>query len=530
MRTLAAGILCGVLLLAGCVNPGEAIPSEPSEPAPPIAAEGPHSPTGRTPTPLSVLTSADGSARIAEVDLGDASIASFSAPIRGLIVAPTQLSASRPAPVVILSHLRAPNCSDISFAFPCPGETEELRFDHGWEYLATALAHEGFISVIPDLGPAYVGAELTEPYSQKDLWSQTVSSLLTAVGNDHAGSNKLGLNLHGGVDLSTVALVAHSRSAVLVDAAISAVAPHTLGSIVTYGGSYDTFDPAAISPPAPDTPYLGIEGELDNDVGHAPSQWLGNYLNTKRSQPAAIVQLPGFGHMGINTAAVTAGLDDRTGCDIIDCASDTTQQRIFTEIVTDWLAATLLGRESQLPIKPDSPLPGELAGLPVRWLAHTPKAPLQLDPHSFQGIANQQAEICRHADLMNPAATGTSCPEPDQGVIDTVAEVLLTTGARAEVPELTASNIAVHLSPFGGSGTHPDVTLELELANNTTVEVIIPGTDPVLADRSSEHSNGTYGLNTWRTQLPEVAHSSPIVAVTLRSESRPVELRGVDLY
>lgn len=527
MRTLATGILCWALLLAGCTNPREATPSEPT---PPAAAEGPHSPTDRKLTPLSVRTSADGSAEIAEVDLGDTSVASFSTPIRGLIVAPTQLSASRPAPVVILSHLRAPNCSDISFAFPCPAETEELRFDHGWEYLATALAHEGYISVIPDLGPAYVGAELTQPYSQKDLWSQTVSSLLTAVGSDHAGSNELGLNLKGAVDLSTIALVAHSRSAVLVDAAISAVAPHTLGSIVTYGGSYNTFDPAALSPPPPDIPYLGIEGELDNDVEHAPSQWLGNYLDIKRSQPAAIVQLPGFGHMGINTTAITAGLDDRTGCDITDCASDTDQQRIFTEVVTDWLAATILNRDSQLPIQPDSPLPSELAGLPVRWLAHTPKALLQLDPHSFQAITNQQAEICRHGDLMNPAATGNNCPEPHQGVIDTVAEVLLTTGARAKVPELTATTIAVHLAPFGGSGSHPDVTLELELANNTTVAVVIPGTDPVVADRSSEHGNGIYGLSTWRAQLPEAAQSSPIVAVTLHSESRPVELRGVDLY
>lgn len=527
MRKLAAGILCGVLLLAGCANPGEAIPSEP---APPVVAAGPHSSADRKPTPWSVRTSADGNARIAEVDLGDASIASFSAPIRGLIVAPTRLSASRPAPVVILSHLRAPNCSDISFAFPCPPESSELRFDHGWEYLATSLAHEGFISVIPDLGPAYVGAELTQPYSQKDLWSQTVSSLLAAVGNDHSGSNELGLNLSGGVDLSAVALVAHSRSAVLVDAAVSAVAPHTLSSIVTYGGSYDTFDPAAISPPPPDIPYLGIEGELDNDVGHAPSQWLGNYLNIKRSQPAAIVQLPGFGHMGINTTAIAAGLDDRTGCDIIDCASDTTQQHIFTEIVIDWLAATIRGRDSQLPIKPDSPLPGELSGLPVHWLTHTPNALLHLDPHSFQAIANQQAEICRHGDLMNPAAIEASCPEPNQGVIDIVAEVLLTTGARAPVPELTADNIAVHLSPFGGSDPHPEVTLKLELSNNTTVEVVIPGTDPVLADRSSEHNNGIYGLSTWRAQLPKIAQSSPIVSVTLHSESQPVELRGIDLY
>ena len=525
LRRLLA-LVCCAALAGGCAAHPEALPPTMEDR---MRLEGPLASTDRTAAPWTVDTTNAG-VRVVRVDFGNVTAGDYAAPARGMLVLPADLSATAPAPVVVLSHLRAPTCADLSFAYPCPEGVTELRYDEGWLYLAEALAARGYVAVLPDLGPAFIASYLTEPYDQEQMWSEIVGHFLAYLrGEDSDAGDRIDLGIAGAADVSEVSLVAHSRSAMMAGALGRLVGQDNVRGVLTYGGSYDVYDLEAVTPAPADVPLLAVEGDRDADVGRAPSMWLATATRTARSQPALALQLGGLGHMGINTTAVAAGVEDRTGCDIIACLPDEQAQQAWVEVTTAWLDATTGRDSSSLPLGRLAALPREVAGRPATWLALSTDPALRVGAGEFTGNAGAEFSPCQPVDPMNPAPPAGACPLPERGVVEAIAEGVLTTGAHAQVPPTPARMVAVHLAPFGDAPSGAvEVAVELTLSSGTVVPLSIPVADPAVAVRANAESNGVYGLRTVRIALPEVAVADPVAGVRVVS-NHPILLRGLDL-
>lgn len=484
--------------------------------------EGPHADADRKLATRTETENAAGTATIIDVDFGNVSEAGFSAPARGVVVVPKQ--ASGPMPVVVMSHLRAPNCADGTFAYPCAEGIGEHRFDRGMTYLGEALAAQGYVSVIPDFGGVFVGVDVSDPYDQNKMWKAVVSRFVEGLKQD---SNRFPQP----VNLDSVGLVLHSRSAAMVDSAVDVFGEGKVKSVFTYGAAYDTFDLEHISPTPPDIPYLGLVGEGDSDVGASANLWLGHHLLDQRKQPASVVALPGLGHMLINREAAAAGIGDMIGCDVRECPDAAEHERIVSALAADWLNATVRGAASILPVSAAEPLPNKVADVEARWLASTPEAMAHIGPNEFRPVDGGTAQVCVNADPMNPEPVEQGCAVAERGVVNIVAEVNYITDGRADANVAGARGMAVHVSPSGtydAAGTAITVTLRLRDGNQ--FEYAIPETDPALVDRYSEFDNGVYQLGTVRVPLAEAVTDGEIESVRVTSAGRPVELRGVDFW
>lgn len=513
--------------LGACTSSAPSAMHESPSPSSPVA-DGPHAPTDRETAAPSVQTSADGKSTLIELDLGNVTAGEYAAPVRGVIVTPRQ--ASGPTPVVVVSHLRAPNCSDQTFAYPCADGATELRFDRGMTYLGQALAGAGYTVLIPDLGGIFVGSDLTAPYDQHHLWRTSVQQLLEKITRPNAAA-ELGVDSLAPLDLSRVGLVTHSRSGTVVEPARQLFGPDNLRAVVAYAPAYDTFDVESISPAPADVPYLAVIGLADSDVGASANLWLGHYLGQERQHSAAVVALPGLGHLLVNPAA-SAGLgDDRRGCDLVECPDAATHERVLTEVSLDWLGAYILGADTQLPVRADQELPATVAGLPAHWLAATPRAAARLAPADLAAAAAGTARVCRHVDPMSPQGAADACPEPEEGVVQIVTPVAHLTDAEAPVEVAGARGLAVHVAPAGTDprgGTALRVTVTLSDGQEHVLSVA--PTDPALRSHASEHDNGSYQLGTIRLALPAEVSAGTITQVRLQTDGQPVEVRGVDFW
>ena len=509
-------VTLAALALAACSPSGA--PSEGATPPPPApSASASAQPSER-----------DGVATVA-VDFGTATDHGFTVPKRGFVVAPTE--ASTPSPVVALSHLRAPNCSDQSFHVPCPKGTTELRYDEGMRYLGERLADEGYVAVIPDLGPVFVGEDTDDGYSQERLFEAVLADFLQGLEHDAAaGGDTFGLDLKGKVDVQRVGFLAHSRSATLVDAARATVGADRLKAVLTYGGAYDTYEAASMSPAPADVPYLGVGGLADADVGLAPQQWLGHSVVRSRTTPASVVGLPGLGHMLVNRTAAKAG-DDRVGCDVVECLDAAEHERVLTEVAMSWFGAWLRGAETDLPTAATDPLPEQVAGLRARWVAATPSAAQRFSPKDLAVEGRGAVQECVFPDPMDPSFEGTACPEPEDGVVLVPSPVAFATRATASVEAGPAQMIALHLAPAGtGTDEGTPVTVGLTFPAGSTTALHVPATDEAVRNQATDVDNGTYVLGTVRLSVPEEARGKRIIRVAVSSDSgTPVVLRGLDL-
>ncbi|WP_371174297.1 hypothetical protein [Buchananella felis] len=517
--------------LGACSNTGAGGQAGPSETAGeiemPMEQDGPHAPADREVAAPKASDSADGKSTVVEVDLGNVSIGDFSAPLRGQVVLPKQADA--PTPLVVVSHLRAPNCTDATFAYPCADGAQENRYDRGMVYLGEALAARGYAVVIPDLGGVFVGSNILEPYDQNEMWKDAVGQLARALGD--GAREKLGVELAAPVDLTHVGLVLHSRSGTVVDPAIELFGAGNVKGVFAYGPAYDTYDLANISAAPADVPYLAIAGEADADVGASANLWIGHYLDKARTQPAAVALVPGLGHMWVNRTASAAGTDDRIGCDERACPDAAEHERVMTEVALDWLGATLRGEQTTLPVSASQDLPATVAGLEARWLVHTPGALVSLQPGDFNGETEQGSRVCINPDLMDPTPVDNPCPLPEKGVVQIVTPVVYLSDARAQTRVEGAKGIALHVSP-SGSYAQPGTALKVRLSfeDGSEFEFGVDATDQALKDRASETDNGSYLLGTIRVRLPQAVAGQTVTGVHLTSEANPVELRGVDFW
>lgn len=493
--------------------------------------DGPKAPENRPLADMHSVDNAAGTARIIEVDFGNVSAGEFRAPLRGLVITPTQANA--PTPLVVVSHLRAPNCMDDSFSYPCAPGVSELRFDRGMSYLGEHLAERGFTVVIPDLGGVFIGSGIQDPYDQNTMWKNVVGRFIEALKEDseHSGVKNFGFEFPQPVDFGSVGLVLHSRSGMMVQPAIELFGQESIKSVFAYGPSYDTFELDTVTAAPADIPYLAVVGEDDHDVGPSANLWIGHYLSQPRATSAAVVSLPGLGHMFVNRAASEAGKDDRIGCEERGCLDAAEHERVMSSLASDWLQATMTGADSELPVSSNQPLPTEVAGIPARWLAHTQKAVAQVTAEDFYGATEGASKICINPDPMNPTPIENACPMPELGVVQILTPVNYLIDAAADINVSGARGMAVHMSPSGSyKSPGTAVTVALQLQDGREFSHEISDRDPVLINRNTVDENGTYVLGTVRVPLPEWVGEGVISNLRITSAGDPVELRGVDFW
>lgn len=489
--------------------------------------EGPKASLQRTVAKPAVQNSQDGQSTVIEVDFGNVSDGSFHAPARGLIITPKH--ADEKTELIVISHLRAPNCTDKSFAYPCPDQVDEFRYDRGMRYLGEHLAAQGYTVIIPDLGGIFIGADVEEPYNQQVMWQKLLNQFIDIIKSGQAEQmNKLGAKI-AQVDFSKVGLLVHSRSAMLEQAAQDIFGKTNLRSIFAYGPAYDTVELEHISDAPIDVPYLALVGSMDVDVGSSANLWLGHYATEQRTTPALSLELPGFGHMYINQAASAAKFDDRIGCDVLECPDAKAHENIIKNLTNDWFNATLKQAKSTLPITADMPLSEQVLGLPARWLGLTPNALAFVDAKAF--VNNQSdAKICVHPDPTNPKQPDNACPESENGFVQILTPVAHLSRATADVNIKGIHGLSLQLSP---SDSFDDVdgtaiTITLHRKDAEPYQIKVAPTHPAVINRQSANDNGIYRLSTVRLPLTQISDDT-INAISIESQ-KPIYLRSVDFW
>lgn len=547
MKFLKVGAaLVALLMLASCSNTGLGLNvSDVSD----SASDGPHAAADRV-IDATEISAGQNSTKIVRLDLGNSEIGEYAVPVRGTLVLPTSTSAAEAAPaesggaaakqpLIIVNHLRAPGCSDDTFAYPCTNSTER-RFDIGMTYLGEHLAEQGYAVLIPDLSPVWVGADVASPYDQTKLWQQVVSRFVAEFENQNSAALQ-GIDTSQ-LDTSQLGLVLHSRSGILLNPAVELFGADRIKGVLAYGAAYDTFDAEMLSPAPADVPYLAVSGDLDADVGASANLWLGAHLGLPRSTPAIAATVPGLGHMYVNRVLSDAGLDDRIGCEELDCPDAAEHERFLREVAADWFGWAFYGADTSIPVTAGefdgAAELAELAGLPARWLAASPAAsPAQrvtLDAAAFKAFDGGSATLCVHPDPMQPGQPDNACPEPTKGVTEVapVTPVNVLQRARAETTVTAVRTVAVHVAAHGSSELGPDTTallVTLRFADGTTWEQQVTAAHPALRNRATATDNGHYLMGTVRFTVPAAHAGKTVTAVELRAPAAPVELRAVDL-
>lgn len=492
-----------------------------------LGEEGPHAAADR-PLAKRVIKSHDGIHHV-EIDFGNVVQGKYSTPARGILIAPTH--AQTPTPVIVISHLRSPNCADKSSAYPC-ADGAEIRYDQGMSYLGEHLARQGYTVIIPDLGGVFIGADVTTPYDQGKMWQEVVGRFVDAIKTDLQGTtDTFGVDI-APVDWTKVGFFAHSRSGQMVDAAQQLFGKDNLKSVFAYAPAYDTIELEFISPVPADVPYLAVVGSLDADVGSSANLWLGHYASTPRQSPASVVELPGLGHMYVNRATSQIGFDDRIGCDVLDCLDDKEHERVMLQTASTWFDDTLRGINSVLPMTNSQVLPSQVAGLSAHWLSLTPKAIGFVEPKDWVDVqSGKEVMVCVHADPMNPMRPKNACPEPDRGFVQILTPVARLSGVSSAKTQIQgARGVSLQLAPTGShqgvQGTAVSLTLHTT-GGSTTIE--LPADHPALISRQSEQDNGTYRLGTVRVPLPPDITKETITQITL-DPKHPIYVRSVDFW
>ncbi|MDY3127176.1 MAG: hypothetical protein SOW59_03470 [Corynebacterium sp.] len=457
-----------------------------------LTACSPPDPVGTSVTNTTSDTSSESGSTYGgqEIDLREVRVGDRTFPARGVVFAAHD-GADNNEPIVILSHLRAPTCSDESFEYPCPAGTEQLRYDTGMAYLGRALADQGFNVVIPDLTAVVHGGDVFTPYDQPAAWSAVVTPLLANVPGDP----------------SRVGLVAHSRSAAFVD---RAVADLGVDAVVSYGGFYDETSPAAHS----DTvPVLELTGSLDSDVGLAAPKWVSAHPDAGNIESHVI---PGLGHMLVNENMD----DERIGCDVLDCPDAAAHKEIITAAALQWFRSALIDNVSspQWETKYNSASTRSLRS-----------GSIFVGPDAFSGV-----KLCTVPEPMGRELPPSLCPDPDDGVLDafytTQLGVVSDSASVAFAQPLRLPELLVAPLATAKEATALSVTLDLVMPDGSGAKktVDIPAHHPALATLGDDTLGGTYLISGIKLAdaTDDIDASTVITGLTLHSP-KPFILRGV---
>lgn len=513
-----------------------------------MTAPGPHSPQGRS-LAKTTITRTEGVV-VRSVDLGDAEFGrkkgQYRAPVRGILVTPEQ-QAEMPAKLIVVTHLRYPNCAGDRFAYPCPRGKRERRLDRGMTHIGVELSRRGYSVLIPDLGPLYIGDDLTSPYDQPAGVRKVVGRLIdTAVSASAGKKTRMGSGLRGSIDASQVGLLAHSRSATLAGDLTRgwSSSAHPIASLMTYGGGYDAYYGGApdSTPMVPDVPYLGVVGDQDQDTPYLSAMWLTRHVDSRRSRPALVAVAPGFGHTFVNRILSSAKIDDRI-CEV-GCRTASEHEKFLGRTAHSWFGATLRQRPTRLPLRPTGRLPKALSGVPVHWLAVTNRDRANVFLAGRRGTlqpfgVGARARSCFPAEPMAPSMPGT-CPMSFLGVsmnAEKITQVALTpsSGVRLRTaPTMRVAGVALHLAPSGDRRDHAPgspLRVTVGLSNGRRVVLDVSPSHAALVNRETKDVNGTYSIGTVRLRLPRWVRDTQVVSVKLTggtAKSR-FDVRAIDL-
>lgn len=549
-----ATVLIGFGMALSLSAPGQASTVSPPaiwSSAVPQEVNGPRSPAGRQLADPRI-SQVDG-AVARSFDLGDLSLGSvpgasagtqFRAPVRGVLVTPR--NSKRRAELLVVTHLRYPNCGRTRFAFPCP-KPPGRRFDQGMRYLGVEMARRGYSVLIPDLAPLYVGDDLDAPYDQETGFTATITQMLETLRLADAGLlTRYGPGLGGRVDASRIGLIGHSRSASASRQFVKTWQRSwsRVSSVMMYGGAYQVeyHGREGTFPAMPDVPFLGVVGDEDQDTGFMGAMWLSHHIDQKRSQPALMAVVPGLGHTYINRTLSRAGIDDRI-CEV-DCPNAKAHERFLVDTASRWFGTTLRGRRADLPIRPTAALPARLSGLSARWLAVSDGQPNNVY------LAGQTGELrpfgpvgtvrtCYPLEDLAPFQPG-DCRPPARAVTQNAAaitrvRVAPTSGVFLSTPPTSrVAAVALHLSPSDdrtdGRRGNP-VVLAVRLDNGKRIRIPISAQSPALLDRARSDRSGVYTTSTVRVNLPRWTRAHSIVGIGLSGgpTTSRLDLRGIDL-
>lgn len=499
--------------------------------------DGPHSPASRVPAATTV--SQAGSAIVSDFDLGDLEIGltpgSFRTPVRGVLVLPAATTA--PAPLVVIAHLRTENCVGATFAYPCP--SGDLRHDRGMTWLGEALAARGYATLIPDLGPVFISGQSELGYDQRNATIGVLDQMRDALAAPSA-SNTFQTPLVSRIDLSSAALFGHSRGGLFTTdiAAAWASGPTPITSVLTYGAAYD---PPTPSEPGSafigDLPYLALLGDQDGDVGRAPAVWLTEHLTERRTTPAALAMVPGLGHNYINRTASSAHSDDRKSCSAA-CPDAAAHEAFLARAAVDWLDATVRHMASPLSslADPTAPPPGQVGGLPARWVAVTPTSTVLFSAdHGPAPTASggASARLCRLYDPQDPARPDRRCPDQDLADLaaaSNVGLIRLPPGGSVSIPVVgRARTVVLQLAPALDRSDASGTALKVGFIVDGQSAVVDVPADGTLLNRSTPDMNGSYLVGAVRVAVP-ASITGQLTAITLASAQGDATLivRSID--
>lgn len=366
-------------------------------------------PTAEQPRPEEFLpTEGIAGTRSLIYDIGSKSIkqsfaseefAEMPVPLIGTISVP---EGEGPFPVAIVLHGRHPRCyadeAQLEEVWPCPPDTEP-RYDSGFSYLLDSLSAQGYLAVAPSVNGAYTTAfglgqptlDEAQPWIDERMIA-IVQAHLEALAAAGDGLPVFGefLDLTGKVDLSQVALIAHSTSGITANKiardGLLPVRSLLLLAAMHFEGTGATAD----------VPTVIILAACDGDRPNLPAQTYFENARTvtDRNAPIASILLAGANHNFFNSTLAEQGIDDAAFVRNPDCAAE----RLSADEQQSFLAETAVALVDF----------GFRSGDPPAFLAITTSPPRELNGRSVQ--VSQLPPASRRQQLIIPPPDAATTP------------------------------------------------------------------------------------------------------------------------
>jgi hypothetical protein len=332
-------------------------PTEPTEPPTPVASPAPLEPEAATPAPIGALgQDLELVPGVIDYNLGDATITQdrFPAdsnfrnmPIRleGILALPD--NAAQPAPVVMIVHGNHAGCPTDPDRhgvdpWPCARDVEQLNY-RGFDYLARALADQGYIVLAPNVNGEYtLGFGEGDP---SERIGQIIPLHLNALREaSEGGANAFGVDLTGRADMGRLAFIGHSQGGEYSTALTRTQGWDSPYSLIDNG--FGPVDGILMVAPANNfvgttesvVPLVSLLPQCDGDVVLLDGQ---NFYESVRADPgfeswAGTVLMERANHNGFNRI-LRADNSRNAGCETIVPAAD--QQAFLAAYAADFLAA-----------------------------------------------------------------------------------------------------------------------------------------------------------------------------------------------
>lgn len=467
---------------------------------------------------------------VTDYNLGDATITQqrFSTdsrfhdmPVRleGLIAVPDETG--QPAPVALILHGNHAGCpaSEEQHGvdpWPCSREEEQLNY-RGFDYLARALADEGYLVIAPN-----INAEFTLGFGEGEFGERIEQIIRLHLGAlaaaNSGGENGFGVPLQGQVDLSRLAIIGHSMGGELANFLTRTEAWDSPYALADQGfGPVDGLLHVApsnnnVASTGGSVAMAALLPACDGDVTQLSGQ---SFFEALRQIPefdrwAATVLIERGNHNGFNRI-LRSDRNPIEGCETVLPAED--QQAFLVNYARDFLA-TLWAAPPQsveagqrLGLDAAAPAPAALYGLPVRAVTQLPeRLPLlsavteeEVETATIDGrlradgidvvfcptgffssFENPLAEPCRRVNTTvpgNPAALMVSWREPGGAL-----HLALPDGA-TDVSAYTSLRLRAAVDPLSAlneTGQPQSFSIHLTDAAGQSAVVTVPSSDPAL--------------------------------------------------